>query len=148
MERRNKMPRLILATIIIAMIFLMVYFFFFDDSLSGEKAAPFNVPEKENILSVTVQDGDGMHIYDDATFIDEFTNILLGTEPTSLDSINDSPNVEGSVYVTISYVDTEDKTGFFVYNKRKNTYIESPYNGIWKASSDLYYLVTMGTLEN
>jgi hypothetical protein len=89
-----------------------------------------------------------MHIYDDATFIDEFTNILLGTEPTSLDSINDSPNVEGSVYVTISYVDTEDKTGFFAYNKRKNTYIENPYNGIWKASSDLYYLVTMGTLEN
>jgi flagellar basal body-associated protein FliL len=57
------MLRLILATIIIVMIFLMVYFFFFDDSLSGEKAAPFNVPEKENILSVTVQDGEGMHIY-------------------------------------------------------------------------------------
>jgi hypothetical protein len=149
MERRRKAPLLILVTIIIiAMILFMVYLFFFDDSLSGEKVAPFNVPEKENILSVTVQDGDGMYIYDDAIFIDEFTNILLDIESKAQDSLSDSPNVEGSVYVYISCVNEEDNMGFFAYTKKKNTYVEIPYAGIWKAPPALYYLVTAGTLEN
>lgn len=149
MEKSRKIRLIVLVTAAAAIMITAVLWCFFSNSFLGrEKAAPLNVPGKEKISSVKVQNGVDTHIIEDEAVIDELANILLETEPTAKESINDSPNVEGSVYVSIICLNEEDNTGFFVYKKNKKTYIEIPYNGIWEAPPALYYLVTAEMSEN
>lgn len=149
MEKSRKIRLIVLVTAAAAITITAVLWCFFSNSfLGGEKAAPLNVPGKEKISSVKVQNGVDTHIIEDEAVIDELANILLETEPTAKESINDSPNVEGSVYVSIICLNEEDNTGFFVYKKNKKTYIEIPYNGIWETPPALYYLVTAEMSEN
>lgn len=46
--------------------------------------------------------------------------------------MNDTPN--GVDYIKVMM---ETKT-YYVYERNGKTYIEEPYNGIWKIPSDLY----------
>ena len=150
MEKSRKIRLTVLAAALAAIMITAVLWCFFSNSfLGGEKAAPLNVPGKEKISSIKVQNGVDTHIIEDEAVIDELANILLETKPTAKASISDSPNAEGSVYVSIICVNEEDNTGFFVYKKRKKTYIEIPYDGIWEAPPALYYyLVTAEMFEN
>ena len=50
----------------------------------------------------------------------------------SKESVNDSPN--GVDYIKVKM---GTKT-YYVYERHGKTYIEEPYNGIWKIPSDLY----------
>ena len=46
--------------------------------------------------------------------------------------MNDNPN--GVDYIQMK-IDTKT---YYVYERNRKTYIEEPYNGIWKIPSDLY----------
>lgn len=50
----------------------------------------------------------------------------------SKESVNDNPN--GVDYIQMK-IDTKT---YYVYERNRITYIEEPYNGIWKIPSDLY----------
>lgn len=50
----------------------------------------------------------------------------------SKESVNDNPN--GVDYIQMK-IDTKT---YYVYERNRKTYIEEPYNGIWKIPSDLY----------
>lgn len=50
----------------------------------------------------------------------------------SKESVNDNPN--GVDYIQMQ-IDTKT---YYVYERNRKTYIEEPYNGIWKIPSDLY----------
>ena len=50
----------------------------------------------------------------------------------SKESVNDTPN--GVDYIKVKM----DTKTYYVYERHGKTYIEEPYNGIWKIPSDLY----------
>ena len=107
----------------------------------GQKAAPLDVPEGENITSIEIKS-------DDPAFIDEFVNTLLDTEPTAKKSVNDSPNAENAIFVSLVCDNVDDNMGFFVYTSGDKTYIEMPYQGIWEAPPALYFGATTGMFED
>ena len=50
----------------------------------------------------------------------------------SKESVNDNPN-------SVDYIKVKmDTKTYYVYERNGKTYIEEPYNGIWKIPSDLY----------
>lgn len=50
----------------------------------------------------------------------------------SKQSVNDNPN-------NVDYIKVKmDTKTYYVYERNEKTYIEEPYNGIWKIPSDLY----------
>ena len=107
----------------------------------GQKADLLDVPEGENITSIEVKSED------DPAFIDEFVNTLLDTEPTAKKSVNDSPNAENAIFVSLVCDNVDDNMGFFVYTSGDKTYIEMPYQGIWEAPPALYFGATTGMFE-
>lgn len=50
----------------------------------------------------------------------------------SKESVNDNPN--GVVYIKVKM----DTKTYYIYERNGKTYIEEPYNRIWKIPSDLY----------
>lgn len=50
----------------------------------------------------------------------------------SKESVNDNPN--GVDYIKVKM----DTKTYYIYERHGKTYIEEPYNGIWKIPSDLY----------
>ena len=86
--------------------------------------------------------------YNDPAFIDEFVNTLLDTEPTAKKSVNDSPNAENAIFVSLVCDNVDDNMGFFVYTSGDKTYIEMPYQGIWEAPPALYFGATTGMFED
>lgn len=50
----------------------------------------------------------------------------------SKESVNDNPN--GVDYIKVKM----DTKTYYIYERNGKTYIEEPYNGIWKIPSDLY----------
>ena len=50
----------------------------------------------------------------------------------SKESVNDNPN-------SVDYIKVKmDTKTYYVYERNGKTYIEEPYNGVWKIPSDLY----------
>lgn len=148
MEKSRKTRWILLGTAAAAIMIAAVFWCFFSNAFfRGERAAPLNVPDREEIVSIKVRSGVDTYVIEDEAVLDELANILLETVPTAKESINDSPNVKGSVSVSILCVNEEDNTGFFVYTKRKKTYIEIPYNGIWEAPPALYYYLVPAELS-
>ena len=80
----------------------------------GQKADPLDVPEGENITSIEVKSEEQTSTYNDPAFIDEFVNTLLDTEPTAKKSVNDSPNAENAIFVSLVCDNVDDNMGFFV----------------------------------
>ena len=114
----------------------------------GQKADPLDVPEGENITSIEVKSEEQTSTYNDPAFIDEFVNTLLDTEQTAKKSVNDSPNAENAIFVSLVCDNVDDNMGFFVYTSGNKTYIEMPYQGIWEAPPALYFGATTGTFED
>ena len=50
----------------------------------------------------------------------------------SKESVNDNPN--GVYYINVKM----DTKTYYIYERNGKTYIEEPYNGVWKIPSDLY----------
>ncbi|GFI61347.1 hypothetical protein IMSAG049_00504 [Clostridiales bacterium] len=112
----------------------------------GKKTDALKVPKSEDITSIEVKIDGEASTYDDEAFIDEFANILLDTEPTRKESVNDSPYAEDTISVSV-LCDNSDDVGFFVYTSRNKTYIEIPYEGIWEVAPALYYGLTNGSFK-
>ncbi len=127
---------------------IMLFIFLFSLWGCGQKADPLNVPNDENITSIEVKYEGQTSTYDDPAFIDEFVSVLLDTEPTARKSVNDSPNAENAIFVSVFCGNVDDYTGFFVYTSGDKTYVEIPYEGIWEAPPSLYFAATTGTFED
>ena len=60
----------------------------------------------------------------------------------SKESVNDNPN--GVDYIKMKM----DTKTYYVYERNGKTYIEEPYNGIWKIPSDLYKSIKINIVLN
>lgn len=112
---------------------------------STSAANPIMLPDREDIISIGVTDGDKVayspNTEEEASaFIDEFYAILTNMESTRKASINDAPVNED--YISIS-LNCEDTTSTIFYYKDKNIeYIEQPYQGIYKPEPALGVMIT------
>ena len=60
----------------------------------------------------------------------------------SKESVNDNPN-------NVDYIKVKmDTKTYYVYERNGKTYIEEPYNGIWKIPSDLYKSIKINIVLN
>ena len=60
----------------------------------------------------------------------------------SKESVNDNPD-------NVDYIKVKmDTKTYYVYERNGKTYIEEPYNGIWKSPSDLYKSIKINIVLN
>lgn len=122
----------------------------------GKTENPVWLPEREDIISIGVSDGDNVafspNTEEAAAFIDAFYAILSDMEMSNKESVTDAPVNQD--YITIS-LNCDDKVTTLYYYKDKNTeYVEQPYQGIYipklsleEKITELYHIAEQNPLE-
>lgn len=101
----------------------------------GKKAPPVHLPETDQIVSVTVIEGESWKKYSDPAWISSFLSLVAAAEPTTVQSVSDTPNMEKYVRLDLSF--SEGISVLFFYKKDGKYYVEQPYQGIYLADSSL-----------
>lgn len=97
---------------------------------SSAKVYPIVLPAAEDIISISVSDGNVTATCTDGEQTGEIMSVLMDMKPTSKSSINDSPNVDEYVKIDFNCSDNTVTTIFF-YEDSGTQYIEQPYQGIY-----------------
>lgn len=111
----------------------------------GKKGNPIILPEKADIISIGVSDGEKYAMSPNTegeadAFISEFLSILMDMEVTNKESVTDAPSNKD--YITIS-INCDDKVTTLFYYKDKGTeYVEQPYQGIYEPAPALGFYIT------
>ncbi len=111
----------------------------------GKQGNPIVLPDREEIISISVSDGEksgfSPNTEEEAEeFISEFFSLLTDMEITNKESITDAPANQD--YITIG-LNCDDKTTTLFYYKDKDTeYVEQPYQGIYKPAPALGLYIT------
>lgn len=104
------------------------------------KAQPIRLPKTEEVISVQVSDSQQHSV----ELKNEETELLKSTlakaVPTRKMSVNDYPAVRP--YYKIEAVCLDITYYYFVYTEDNQTYIEVPYEGIYRADSQIYSIIT------
>lgn len=109
---------------------------------SPKKAAePAILPALDDVASISVISGDITATSIDEEWLSEIMSILMDMEPTSIPSINDSPNVEEYTMINVNCSDGTVKTVFF-YEEKGKEYVEQPYQGIYMPAPALGVKIT------
>ncbi|WP_343017403.1 DUF5301 domain-containing protein [Catenibacterium mitsuokai] len=92
-----------------------------------------DLPDTSKVEFEHVHDGDMTTAYEcDESKISSLIKNIEEKSSYSKESVNDNPN-------NVDYIKVKmDTKTYYVYERNEKTYIEEPYNGIWKISSDLY----------
>ena len=101
-------------------------------------ANPIVCPDEEDIASISLT-----HSSDPSAVIDvsDFGYILRsihGAQPTRNWSVNDYPTTENYYTIEINTSAWQDRYfRYFVYTENSQVYLESPYEGVYKADQQL-----------
>ena len=104
------------------------------------KAGPINVPEIEDIVSVSISCGTS-----DQTAplrkedMEQLLEYLSKGKPTRQTAMNDHPTER--TYYSISVQTDIREYCYFIYEKGEQIYIEVPYEGIYEAQAELFDLI-------
>lgn len=92
-----------------------------------------DLPDTSKVEFEHVHDGDMTTAYEcDESKISSLIKNIEEKSSYSKESVNDNPN-------NVNYIKVKmDTKTYYVYERNEKTYIEEPYNGIWKIPSDLY----------
>lgn len=92
-----------------------------------------DLPDTSKVEFEHVHDGDMTTAYEcDESKISSLIKNIEEKSSYSKESVNDNPN-------NVDYIKVKmDTKTYYVYERNEKTYIEEPYNGIWKIPSDLY----------
>ena len=94
---------------------------------------PLELPNASKVEFSHVHGGATTTIYEcDECKISSLIKNIEEKSSYSKESVNDTPN--GVDYIKVKM----DTKTYYVYERHGKTYIEEPYNGIWKIPSDLY----------
>lgn len=99
------------------------------------KAEPINLPEDEEILSFFAAEKNGKEISMDEKRFEVLLEQIKATKPTRKMSVNDYPT--GDIYYIINIGTSSGECEFFIYEENGETYIEFPYEGIYKSNADI-----------
>lgn len=101
-----------------------------------KKTDPITLPQIDDITSVDITVGKNKVNHTDKAWISEIISDISSSEPTSKESIQDTPQVENYIKIDFQF-----KTGtsiLYVYEDSSKYYIEQPYQGIYKTDSQLF----------
>lgn len=104
------------------------------------KAAPINLPQIEDIVSVSLSDSNSdetVPLRDED--MEQLLQYLSEGKPTRQTAMNDSPTER--TYYGISVQTDVREYRYFIYKKDEQIYIEVPYEGIYEAQMELFDLV-------
>lgn len=92
-----------------------------------------DLPDTSKVEFEHVHDGDMTTAYEcDESKISSLIKNIEEKSSYSKESVNDNPN-------NVDYIKVKmDTKTYYVHERNEKTYIEEPYNGIWKIPSDLY----------
>lgn len=106
----------------------------------GKKQDSIILPATEDVISITVYDRGASAVSITPNFIEEFMALLETMETTDRQSVNDTPSADQ--YIEIS-LECKDKTvTIFYYKDYDTSYIEQPYQGIYKPDARLGEMIT------
>jgi len=122
---------------------LLVLIFSFVFALVGcsKQAEPIVLPAVDEIDSIEITAINGSQVsYSDKEWIEQLLSVFLQAEATTLQSIQDVPNVENYGKVDIS--NNGGITTVFYYVDSGKYYIEQPYQGIYETDVDIDALIS------
>ena len=92
-----------------------------------------DLPDASKVEFAHVHGGATTTVYElNQTTISSLIKDIEEKSSYSKESVNDNPN-------NVDYIKVKmDTKTYYVYERNGKTYIEEPYNGIWKIPSDLY----------
>lgn len=106
----------------------------------GKKEDSIILPATEDVSAITFYDSSVSAASITPDFIEEFMVLLETMENTDRQSVNDTPSADE--YIEIS-LECEDKTvTIFYYKEYDTSYIEQPYQGIYKPDARLGEMIT------
>ena len=134
MKKKNIL--LIVLILCIGLFSSVVYLF----TIFSPMASPIRYPENTDILSVMIGcNTSNVTIPMNEESYDTLFAYIKESKPTRKQSVNDFPYIR-PYYCLI--VETEEmQYYYFVYQEGEETYIEMPYQGIYKAESQLYRMI-------
>ena len=112
-------------------------------SFSCSKTNTITVPLPKDVISVTVNYGDGEYTCNEISWIQQLISIIEKSTSTNRPSVADYPMAEN--YITITIQQSKGASRLFVYQEDHIIYIEQPYQGIFKSEVELYELITEKT---
>ena len=104
------------------------------------KAPPIRLPESEEVITVQISENQQNAVELEITEIEPLLKEIGKAIPTRTMSVNDYPAVRP--YYKIEAECNDITYYYFVYTEDNQTYIEIPYEGIYKADSKIYSIIT------
>lgn len=102
-------------------------------------AAPIVLPDVEDIISISIESGDNTENHKDLSWIEEAVSAILSSEPTSKQSVQDTPQVDS--YVRIDIQLRNGTSTIFAYEQDGKFYVEQPYQGIYEIEAETFELL-------
>ena len=102
-------------------------------------ADPVNVPELENITTISIIRDNGSSVLVETKDYEVFLQNISNTEPTRHMSVNEYPRVEN--YYLIKIDTSEREYHYFIYVEDAQVYMESLYEGVYKSNQQFMDLV-------
>lgn len=98
-----------------------------------------NLPSADSVYRINLeQSGKRLEISEQDKIYDIVNVVGAVKRTTNVDSIQDSPtNVDNEIKIDFEFGENKIST-VFVYEKKDKYFIEQPYNGIYRISSDEY----------
>ena len=125
-----------LSILVIMLVLLSVYCF-----TSNKKN--LDLPDASKVEFGHVHGGAMTTVYEcDQNRVSSLIKDIEEKSSYSKESVNDNPN--GVDYIKMKM----DTKTYYVYERNGKTYIEEPYNGIWKIPSDLYKSIKINIVLN
>lgn len=106
-------------------------------------AAAIVLPSPEEIVRVAVTDGEGEVFYGDSAYASILIGAMEGARPTRQASIHDAPAVPGAIRVEFAFKNG-GSSRVFVYTEHGQTWLEQPYQGIYRVDAGLLALLEEG----
>jgi hypothetical protein len=120
---------------------VLIFSFVFALVGCSKQAEPIVLPAVDEIDSIEITAINGSQVsYSDKEWIEQLLSVFLQAEATTLQSIQDVPNVENYGKVDIS--NNGGITTVFYYVDSGKYYIEQPYQGIYETDVDIDALIS------
>ena len=98
-------------------------------------ASPIQCPSEDEITSISVAQEQGAFASITASEIPQLLEYICSGEPTRQWSVQDYPTAEN--YYTVEIQTSGRMYRYFVYADGSQTYVESPYEGVYKVEPDV-----------
>ena len=105
------------------------------------KSPPIRLPESEEVIAVHISENQQNSVELETTKIEPLLTEIGKAVPIRTMSVNDYPTVKP--YYLISIQCCNNTYYYFIYTENNQTYIEMPYEGIYKADSRIYSIISI-----